>query len=476
MLNYYDYLKKILLTINYSKIILRENDKTYTGGELFKKSSELACFFASRGAKPGDRIAIQLPNSLEFILCFFAGIFGKFTLIPINASLPKRDIDYILEVTQPKLVIKNFSDLQFIKPDQQPEVQRDKNTIIAIVFTSGTTNRPKGVCHVAERMFGNALAFNELVGLDENTCMLHVMPMGYQAGFLNTLLCPILAKGSVVLAPQFSSAEAINFWKVAIEYNINAMWLSPTMASLLARINRSEIISEWTRKNLHHIFIGTAPLPLPIKENFENVFGVECFESYGMTELMLVSSNTRNFPRKKTSVGRLLSTVTVQVRDDKNNLLSYGQRGNIYINTSFAFEGYLDAATGSILTKEDEWVDTGDNGYLDENNNLFITGRTKDLIIHGGTNISPRAIEEVLLQHPEIMDAVVIGKPHPFWGEEIIAFLMIKENTNLTSAMLTQYCQDKLQSDAIPSQFEIVQEFPRASTGKVQTNKLRELL
>lgn len=470
-----DYLKDILLNINYSKIILRENDKTYTGGELFKKAAGLALHFASQGAKRGDRIAIQLPNSIEFVLCFFAGIFGGFTLVPINTSFPERDIDYILEVTQPAIIINKFDDIQYKESDINYEIQSNKNTIIAIVFTSGTTNRPKGVCQIFDRMFGNALAFNELVGLDEQTCMLHAMPMGYQAGFLNTLLCPILAKGSVVIAPQFSAAEAIHFWKQALEYGINSMWLTPTMAALLARINRSKTVSDWTQKNLRHTFIGTAPFPQAIKEMFENEFGVECFESYGMTELMLVSSNTKNFPRKKTSVGRLLANIKVQVRDNKENLLENGQQGNLFVNTPFAFKGYLDPEARTIISAEDEWIATGDYGYIDSDNNLFITGRVKDLIIRGGTNISPRAIEEVLLQHPDIREVAVIGKPHPFWGEEVIAFLVLEENIILTPPMLKQYCQTYLHPDAIPSQFKFVKEFPRASIGKIQTQKLREL-
>lgn len=477
MLDFVEYVRNILLNANSSKVVLCENGRSLTGKELFQQAAELASFFQSQNIEIGARIAIQLPNCIEYVICYFAGILGGYTIVPINSSLPQKDIDYIIETTQPAFFIKSIADLKFNKILDSNKILSTKETTIAIFFTSGTTNKPKGVCHSTHNMLANAVAFNNLIGFDNTTRMLHVMPMGYMAGFLNTVLCPILAGGCVVIAPQFNAKDAMYFWKVAVQQEINAMWISPTMAALIARLNRDKEISIWTKQNLRHVLVGTAPLPQATKYNFEETFQTECLESYGMSELLLVSGNTQKYIRIKASVGRILDNIEVQARDIDGEVLSKGQEGNLYVKTPFALQGYLDPNTKEVCSPlQNGWLETGDFGYIDEENNLFITGRVKDLIIHGGTNVSPRAVEEVLLHHPDVQDVVVIGKPHSFWGEEVIAFITLEKDKEFNLNELKNYCQSHLHADAVPSLFKIVNEFPRTSTGKVQAHKLRELV
>lgn len=477
VLDFFQHLINILISEQSGKVILRDANQALTGKEIFDKASDLAYYFQQKGAKPGDKIAIQLPNSLEFILCYFACLFGQFTIVPINSALPKKDIEYILSITNAVFHIQTIKELTFETRPLNSPIHFNDDFILAIFFTSGTTSKPKGVCHTAKNMLANAYYFNELVGLDQHTCMLHVMPMGYMAGFLNTVLCPIIAGGCVVVGPQFNAADAIHFWKPVVDNHVNAMWLTPTMTALLARLNRSSTIADWTREHLKHVFVGTAPLPKATKASFEKVFGVECLESYGMSEVMLVSANSHVLPQKEMSVGRLMANIEVQARDNNQNVLAANQVGNLYIKTPFALKGYLDPQSGDICSPlEADWLATGDCGLVDEENNLYITGRIKDLIIHGGTNVSPRAVEEILLLHPDILDAAVLGKTHPFWGEEVIAFLILQNNKQFNQKEIADYCQKNLQNDAVPSAFKIMTEFPRASTGKIQVHKLREHL
>jgi long-chain acyl-CoA synthetase len=326
-------------------------------------------------------------------------------------------------------------------------------------------------------MLANAVKFNQLVGIDRNTRMMHIMPMGYMAGFLNTIFSPLMAGGTIVVAPQFNAKEAINFWQPAIESNVNALWLTPTMAALLARLNRNATTSQWTKNNLRHVFVGTAPFPKATKESFESTFGIPTLESYGMTEILIVASNHSEGVQKQGSVGHLLEDIEIQARDKQGNPLPKGEVGELFVKTPFALKGYLQPETGQINSPvADGWFATGDYGYLDADNDLFITGRIKDLIIHGGTNVSPTAVENLLMKHPDIQEAVVLGKPHAFWGEEVVAFVIMKAGKSFIQESINEYCKNNLEFDGVPTTYKIVSDFPRSSTGKVKKHILKEVL
>lgn len=461
-----------------SKIAFIIENQEITYQTFISESIYLAKYFQSQGLNQGDRIAVKLPNSIEFVYCYFACMLGGFTIIPINTSLPMNSIGYILEVIKPKLFIENLEQLKIENnPIFEHPIKFNFTDIFSIFFTSGTTNLPKGVCHTLEAMIINVLAFNDLVGLDKNTVMMHVLPMGYMAGFLNTILSPIMAGGTVIIVPQFNAQQAIDFWQAAINNNVNTIWLTPTMTELLARLNRDVNITKWTENNLTNVFVGTAPLPKTVKDNFEKTFKTKCLESYGMTEILIVGSNTSKKSQKDYSVGLLLNNIEVETRNKNGEILPQQETGEIYIKSPFCLQGYLDKTHETIYSPLIKgWFATGDYGYIDSDNYLFITGRIKDLIIHGGTNISPRAVEEILLSHTHIKDVSVIGKPNPFWGEEVVSFLIMEDNQEFDNDVIREYCQKHLQPDAIPTIFKIINEFPRSSTGKVQKQLLKEML
>jgi acyl-CoA synthetase (AMP-forming)/AMP-acid ligase II len=461
-----------------SKIAFVAGSKEITYRTLISQSINLVNEFKHQGLNTGDRIAVKLPNSIEFVYCYFACMLGGFTIVPINTSLPMNSIGYILEVIQPKLFIENLEQLKIENNSIfEHEIKLNFADIFSIFFTSGTTSLPKGVCHTLESMILNVLAFNDLVGLDANTVMMHVLPMGYMAGFLNTILSPILAGGTVIVAPQFNAQQAINFWQAAIKNNVNTIWFTPTMAALLARLNRDVNIAKWTEDNLTNVFVGTAPLSKTVKDNFEKTFKTKCLESYGLTETLIVGSNRLKQSQKDYSVGLLLNKIEVEVRNKNDEILPQQETGEIYIKSPFCLKGYVNK-THEIMYSPltNGWFATGDYGYIDSDNYLFITGRIKDLIIHGGTNISPRAVEEIILSHPHIKDVSVIGKPHPFWGEEVVSFLIMEDNQEFDNDVIREYCQKYLQPDAIPTIFKIISEFPRSSTGKIQKHLLQEML
>jgi long-chain acyl-CoA synthetase len=463
-------------SIDSSAVALVTEGQDITYEELVNKSIGLAAFWKNQGLRPADKIAVQLPNSVEFIQCYIACILGGYIIVPLNSDLSQRNLDYISQLVQPKLLVNKFEQIQY-HSTKNYEFNSKNDTISAIFFTSGTTSFPKAVCHCLGNMLANVVKFNELVGIDRNTRMMHIMPMGYMAGFLNTILSPLIAGGTVVVTPQFNAKEAINFWQPAIESNVNALWLTPTMAALLARLNRTPTTQKWTKNNLRHTFVGTAPLPKATKETFESTFGIPTLESYGMTEILIVASNYSEGLQKQGSVGHLLEDIEVEARDKQGSPLPKGEIGELFVKTPFALKGYLQPETGQINSPlEEGWFATGDYGYFDADDDLFITGRIKDLIIHGGTNVSPTAVENLLMVHPNIQEAAVLGKPHPFWGEEVVAFVIMKADKSFIQESIDEYCKNHLEFDAVPTTYKIVNDLPRSSTGKVKKHILKETL
>ena len=452
-------------------------DKVVTYRNLIFAAFNLSCNLEQAGVRYADRVMVELPNSFEFLLCYFACLLGGYTIVPINTSLSRQDKLYIESLAKPKITIgKEFGFMHDISSDKLDGADilsfLDAQTIYSISFTSGTTGKPKGICHSTVNIINNVLAFNHLTGIDHSSCLLHVMPMGYMAGFLNTIFSPLFAGGTVVLAPVFSVSSALSFWDIAMKYSVNTIWLSPSMAGILVKLNRSESIPIWTRENLKRVFVGTAPFPASVEEAFESTFGVPCYESYGMSEVMLVSCQTPEI-EKNSCVGHLLDGIDVKF----GRPVMAGD-GELYIRTPFILKGYLSASTEleEVSLIEGCWFSTGDVGHM-RANRLFITGRIKDLIIRGGVNVSPRALEETLLRHPSVKNVAVIGIPDSLMGEKIIAFVVLDTASSKISKTVEELfalCVDNHSSDAYPSKIISVTEMPLSSTGKVAKQKLKQ--
>lgn len=314
--------------------------------------------------------------------------------------------------------------------------------MIRLTFeTSGTTGEPKDVVHSLDAMVANAEAFNKAVGLNSSTVMYHCLPRTHMSGFLNTILCPTLAGGRVVFGPTFSAQSAAGFWSSIIDSRADAVWITPTIAAMLLRINRL------TRKetyqygdHINHVFCGTAPLPRSIRDQWFHTYNIPLQESYGTSEQMLVSvQDYDDAEAGEHSAGALLSGVTIGTSAD----------GELIVNGAH----------------------TGDIGeYRD--GRLTITGRIKDLIIRGGFNVSPAQLEELIRKLPSVDDAAVVGQPDEFWGEKIIVFA----EGHAHPAVVSAYCRDNLPKSHWPDVIHIVDKLPRNEMGKVKKAELKSKL
>ncbi|MBI4679318.1 MAG: acyl--CoA ligase [Elusimicrobia bacterium] len=490
--------------------------RTFTYGEFHGAACGLAGSLRGMGLSRGDRVAAVLNNSAEFAALYFACLYLGVTAVPVNPWLHPNDVAFILancgasalalgpatEALVPLEVIARLRDRLLClpapgetaspsaatawsaaAPGEPPAAWTPLDGVVqgdlfSITFTSGTTSRPKGVPQAVGSLLPCAASFNDLLGFGPDHCFYHVLPMSYMAGFLNMLLCPFLAGASVVLSRGFDACMALDFWKSPMRHGADSMWLVPSMLSALLRVDRDDAGRAYCREQVRAICVGTAPLAAAVKREFEARYGATLMESYGLSETLFVSGNSGTFPQRPGSVGKLLAEVEVKTVADDGRDLPPGAEGEILIKTPFMMSGYLDYDTLRPGEAPAEWFPSGDIGRLDSEGYLFITGRKKDLIIRGGVNISPRAVEDVILGHEAVAGAAVVGAPDELYGESVAAFVKLKPGRMLAEALpsLQELCRRSLTALAVPGRFIELSEFPVNATGKVQKRDLKARL
>ena len=493
--------------------------RTWTYRQVFELARSIAGGFVRQGIRRGDRVVLLLPNGVPFAATYFACLMTGIVLVPINPMLTAKEIGTILRLASARLVVFSAgTSSKLVQAEAQPSTPRlkmvsakaagyeaesdgigavldldradalDWGTPFAdcrpedpflILFTSGTTALPKGVVHSAGSELGNAVAFNATMGFGKESRFLHVWPMAYSSGILNTWLSPFMAEGSVVLTAAFDARSALDFWNAVIANKVNTLWLSPTMLAALLAVDRDTRGPAYCREHLKTVCCGAAALPLTLKRSFEQKYGVEVFESYGLVELLIVAANSPRYPRRDRSVGVVLPGVDIRIGRPEGNDEQEDIGGEVLANTQFAMVGYIDPNSGEISRlASGTYFPTGDIGRLDADGNLFITGRKKELIVRGGQTISPAAVRDVLLSCEEVEDAYVVGLPHQFYGEEVGAVVKLHAGAQFqqAKARILEVCRQELNPAAIPSVIAELNNFPLGSTGKVLAREIKIFL
>lgn len=479
--------------------------RSWTYGAFVGQVRALADHLSSAGLRRGDRLAIVLASSPELAALYFACLHLGLVAMPVNPALSARDLDAILCGSRPTAVACSRSTealLPVALRARVPSIRLHEEggadgwrlveggptpssafedvvaeATLSVHFTSGTTSVPKGVAHRAGSLLQAALTFGRHVGIDPECRFHHVLPMSYMAGFLNLLLCPFMAGGSVVVDGAWTPQRLLTFWQAPMRHGVTALWLVPTMMAALLKVDRATAAPAFCRESVRLLCVGTAPLPEVVQEAFLARYGLRSLESYGLSETLFLTSNRPDAPHRSGSVGTALEGVELSIRDDAGEALAAGVDGEVWARTPWDLVGYLDYETGAAQERAPgTWFPTGDLGHVDADGWLFITGRKKDLIIRGGTNVSPRAVEEALLRHAAIADAAVVGVPHPVLGEEVVAVVVLRPGAPAKDPLadVLRWCRDELAVAAVPSRFLTVDALPTSSTGKVMKATLRE--
>jgi len=296
------------------------------------------------------------------------------------------------------------------------------------------------------------------------------MPLFHVHGLVASTLATLATGGTVVVPAKFNP---LSFWRVAGDYG--ATWYSavPTLHQLLAARAQPGAKPAGAEK-LRFIRSCSASLSPQLMSDLENAFGAPVLEAYGMTEAahQMASNPLPPSARKPGSVGPNTGTTQIGIMDGAGNLLKAGERGEVVIRGANVIRGYENNPEANATSFTNGWFRTGDQGYLDEQGYLLLTGRLKEMINRGGEKISPREIDEVLLGHPAVAEAVAFGAPHPTWGEEVAAAVVLKSDAS--EADLISYCRERMADFKRPKQIHITTAIPRTATGKIQRRVVAE--
>ena len=432
-----------------------------------------------------DSVIAVMENSYELALLYFAVMLTDKRIVVIDPVKGADEIKGLLDDIDGTGIfadadIAALSDRHFqmqvppvpedIREDIRAAVTeridaRDMDAPYLVTFTSGTSGITKGVEHSLGNLFKTAFALDEKVGKHDG-CFMHVMPMTYMAGILNSLIYPFAAGCSIVIAKRFSVMSARTFWDTAIKYKADLFWLSPSMLMMIDKMDRKTDGEEYCRNCSPVFLIGTAPLSKETREKFNDRYGVNVFASYGLSETLFVSVETAQSIKKsdRNCVGEILTGVEYSLTDEGEMLLGVPWMFRRYTNedTDKYFSGGR-YRTGDLVSIRD--------GYL------YITGRCKDLIIKGGMNISPVMIEEAVNEMEHVMECAVVGAKDEC-GEERVCCAYVTDggegDTQTFEAAMKRAVIDKLGRNYSLDAVKHMKELPRNINGKVDRNVIRQ--
>ena len=478
-------------------LIIPEQNIRVTYGALRRQVVAVAEALAARGIGRGDRVGMALPNGLPAIVAFLAASEAG-TAAPLNPGYKEDEFRFYLEDTNARVLLlppDGAADARRAAGDRVPvlSVEMDASGTVTIsetpgaaaegvaegrsyapptvddtaliLHTSGSTGRPKRVplkhanLSISAR---NVAASYQLTPDDVSLC---VMPLFHVHGLVASTLATLATGGTVIVPAKFSP---LSFWRVARDHG--ATWYSavPTMHQLL--LARADPAAKPAgAEKLRFIRSCSAALPPQVMHDLEAAFGAPVLEAYGMTEAAHQRASNPLPPaaRKAGSVGPG-TNVGISIRDENGNPMPSGQPGEICIHGPNVITGYENNPEANATSFFGDWFRTGDQGVLDEHGYLSLTGRLKELINRGGEKIAPREIDEVLLAHPAVAEAVCFGAPHPTWGEEVAAVVVLREGAAATEAEILAHCRERLADFKRPKQIFITDTIPRTATGKIQ--------
>ena len=447
------------------------------------------------GLKQGDRVGIMMKNRPEYLEALYGIWFAGLAAVPINAKLHARECAYILQDSgvsvcflssdmagdMPdsvrKIVTPGPDWLQLQRADTMQPVALAKDHLAWLFYTSGTTGQPKGAMLSHGNLQQATLSFfADVEQLDTTDSMVHAAPMSHGSGLYNFAAVHSGANQVVPRSGQFDPKE---IYELIGTYPGTFFFAAPTMVKRL--VEAPEAGSADTA-NLKNIVYGGGPMYLTDLKAAMDLLGNKLGQIYGQGESpMTITSLTRPMHRgasdeRLSSVGVAHSVVDVNVVDDQGNVLSAGEIGEIRVRGDVVMKGYWNNPQATAAALRDGWLYTGDMGVIDSDGFLTLKDRLKDVIISGGSNIYPREVEEILLMHEEVLEAAVIGHPHSDWGEEVIAFVVLKSAANVAEAELDQLCLNNIARFKRPKRYRFVDSLPKNNYGKVLKTALRELL
>ena len=430
--------------------------------DLDARASGLACALVARGLRPGDRAAVVMPNRWQFVVALLGGLKAGLTLAPIDPLLKAEERAEIVADLKPALVLDELTTVEAAE-----WTTREATLAPALVlYTSGSTGRPKGalLSHTAVEVAERSWA-GPVMALTADDVVLATLPLSHSFGLNGALLAPLLAGAAVRLVERFSPDA------VADLLRRERITVLPAVATMFQRL--LDVPGFAGAPALRLAVSGAAPCPWELAQQWRARTGVRIVRGYGMTELFRPLSYLADDPTDLAdAVGRAVPGVQARVVDDEGRTLDPGEVGELLIRTPAAMDGYLGAPEETRAVTADGWFRTGDLATIDPDGWVRITGRKRERILRGGHSVFPSEVESVLLTHPDVAEAAVVGVPHAELGEDIVAFVVLRPGAGTTADALVAHCRERLAGYKYPRRVTLMAALPRSSTGKVLKAKL----
>jgi long-chain acyl-CoA synthetase len=474
----------------------RDGDRTAVKLDDFEANYELldqgtarvAGMLREKGLEPGDRVGIMLPNVPHFPLVYYGVLRAGGVVVPMNVLLKGREVKFYLEDPGAKLVFawEGFADAaqqgaeeagaecivvegegflkQVMEADPSPELaDRAGEDTAVILYTSGTTGKPKGAELTHDNLYRNCTVSTRILGdITKDDVVLGALPLFHSFGQTCSLNAVIAAGAELSMIPRFDPDKAL---EIIARDGVTIFMGVPTMYNAMLHADSAD---EADVSSLRVCVSGGSAMPEELMRNFEEKFGCIILEGYGLSETSPVASfNHPDKERKPGSIGTPIDGVEMKVVDDDGNEVEQGEVGEIVIKGHNVMKGYWGRPDATEDAIKDGWFHTGDMARVDEDGYFFIVDRKKELIIRGGYNVYPREVEEVLYEHPAVQEAAVVGVEDEKMGEEVGAAVVLKNGEEVDADELKAYAKENLANYKYPRKIWFVDELPKGPTGKI---------
>ncbi|MBS4100461.1 long-chain-fatty-acid--CoA ligase [Tsukamurella paurometabola] len=464
------------------------------------ESGRLAAGLLAAGLTPGDKVAVQLPNLPQFVIAYFGILKAGLTMVPLNPLFTAREVEYHLTDSDARLFITSAFSLAgaldgaraagvtevavvggeapagtrvfdaFLGEDTGEIHPTDADDTAVLLYTSGTTGRPKGAELTHFELYMNCTIAPQLFGMRADDVGLGALPLFHVFGLSSVLNAAVRYGASVALLPRFDAEAAVDLIerrKVTVLSGVPTMYVA-----LLGVDTTGRDVS-----SLRAAVSGGASIPGGVIRAFEEKFpGLAILEGYGLSETASTATfNISAEQRKVLSIGKPIWGVEMRAVDPDGAELPPGEAnvGEIVVRGHNVMKGYYKRPDATAEAIRNGWLHTGDLGYRDEDGYFFIVDRLKDLIVRGGYNVYPREVEEVLYAHPDVVEAAVVGRPDDRLGEEVVAHVVLRPGSSLDEEGLSAYAKEHLAAYKYPRAYYLRPELPKGATGKILKRELR---
>lgn len=466
--------------------------------DLYQQACHLSSAFRSRlKINPGDRVAIFLPNIPEFVLSYYAAVRLGAVAVSLNVMLKRDEVAFILNdcgakalvttrqlleqvpersaiprlkrivcVGEPEREALRFRDLMSESYSAAPKANLEPGAGAAILYTSGTTGKPKGVLLTHGNLVSNVYATNHHTRTSPSDRLICYLPLFHCFGQNFIMNSAFNAGATLVLHERFHPEEIVESLKTN---RVTMFFAVPTVYNRLLALPKIEE----SFASVRYCFTAAAPMPLEVVRRWRESVGHIIYEGYGLTETSPFASYNHDFFYREGSVGTPIENVEMKIVDDNGAELRPGEVGEIAIKGPNVMRGYYRRREETAQVMRDGWFRTGDIGKMDEDGYFYLVDRAKDMINVAGFKVWPREVEEVLIQHPSIGEVAVVGVPDADTGEAVKAFVVLKEKASAGESEIISYCRDRIAVYKAPRFVEFIDALPKNPAGKILKRELR---